>query len=121
MMWLTIARSELHHTFRRPATYVFIGLLALLSLGMASGKMTISSGDTSVGGKAVWVNAQIGVSYLVATCLLLGHGRRRPARLPASRDRVGRPGRHWLPVLAARALEALTVSIVPPPLRHVRA
>lgn len=71
MRWFTIARAQLHHTLRRPATFVLVGLVALLSLGMASGKMTISSGDTSVGGTVVWVNAQIGVSYLVATCLVL--------------------------------------------------
>ncbi|MCA9623749.1 MAG: hypothetical protein KC731_32225 [Myxococcales bacterium] len=69
--WLVVARDELRHQLRSPLQVVFLLLLGLLSLGMSTGTVKVSSGDTSVGGKVAWVTSEVMVAYLFGASLLL--------------------------------------------------
>lgn len=57
---------------RRPMTWVLIVLVALLAYGLSTGSVTISSGDSTVGGESkAWITSEfaIGMIFPVATFL----------------------------------------------------
>jgi ABC-type transport system involved in multi-copper enzyme maturation permease subunit len=69
---LEVARVDLFHNLRRPIFWIWIAVLVLLTWGMSTGEMRISSGDTTVGGKQAYItsefaNAQI-LTVIVAVC-----------------------------------------------------
>lgn len=49
---------EFAHSFRRPLFYIMAFLIALISFGLSSGQMQISSGDSSVGGTKAWITSE---------------------------------------------------------------
>lgn len=66
-----IMRAELAHLFGRPLSWIGLFVVSSISWGMSTGKVTISSGDSSVGGKVAWASSQFSVSYLLAVLLLV--------------------------------------------------
>lgn len=66
-----VMRAEMAQLVRRPLWWVGVFLITLISWGMSTGTVTISSGDSSVGGKVAWVSSQFAVSYLLAVLLLV--------------------------------------------------
>lgn len=66
-----IFRAEVAHLVRRPLMWIAVAVLTLISWGMSTGKVTISSGDSSVGGKVAWVSSQFSVFYLLSVLLLV--------------------------------------------------
>ncbi|HSQ61163.1 MAG TPA: hypothetical protein VLT84_12170, partial [Acidobacteriota bacterium] len=53
-----IFRDEIAHSFRRPLFFVLAGMLLLTAFGLSSGQMSISSGDSSVGGTKAWITSE---------------------------------------------------------------
>jgi ABC-2 type transport system permease protein len=49
---------EFGHSFKRPLFYIMAFLIALISFGLSSGQMQISSGDSSVGGTKAWITSE---------------------------------------------------------------
>lgn len=48
--WAAVARRELSSALRRPSYWFLFGVLVLVAWGFSQGNVTISSGDTTVGG-----------------------------------------------------------------------
>jgi ABC-type transport system involved in multi-copper enzyme maturation permease subunit len=66
----TVYSLELASTLKRPLFWSLIVFLLLCSWGLSTGSMTISSGDSSVGGTKAWTTSEFSVAqvlgYLVA-------------------------------------------------------
>jgi len=62
---------EFGHSFRRPLFIVLAIILALTAFGLASGQMTISSGDTSVGGTKAWITSEFAQTQTMTYLTLL--------------------------------------------------
>ncbi len=60
----TVARGELSANLRRPMFWLLIFLLAIVCWGLSQGNLSISSGDSTVGGTKAWVNSQFNLSLL---------------------------------------------------------
>ncbi|HXO22492.1 MAG TPA: hypothetical protein VOA87_21435, partial [Thermoanaerobaculia bacterium] len=58
-----VLRLELAHTWKRPLLWMLVLLLALFVWGLASGDVSISSGDASVGGKKAWLTSEFSVAF----------------------------------------------------------
>ena len=61
--WL-VARSEFASYLRRPIFWVFVFLLTLTTWGLSTGGLTISSGDSSVGGDKAWLNSEFALTQI---------------------------------------------------------
>lgn len=62
---------EFWHSFRRPL-YIMMGLiLALVAFGLSSGHMSISSGDSSVGGTKAWITSEFAQTQTMTYLTLL--------------------------------------------------
>jgi ABC-2 type transport system permease protein len=59
----TIFSQELAHTFKRPLFWFLIFLLLLMTWGLSTGDVQISSGDASVGGKKAWITSEFSVTF----------------------------------------------------------
>ncbi|HVT14824.1 MAG TPA: M1 family aminopeptidase [Thermoanaerobaculia bacterium] len=66
-----VYRLELAHTLTRPLFWFLVLLLALMSWGLSTGSVTISSGDTSVGGTRAWITSEFSFAYVVAILVSL--------------------------------------------------
>ena len=64
-----IFRAELRTQILRPMFWIMVGLLVLVTWGLSSGSLTISTGDSSVGGQKAWLNSQYNLSL---TFVLIG-------------------------------------------------
>ena len=50
---------------RRPLTWILLVLLALTCFGLSSGKMAISSGDSTIGGESTaWITSEYSIAFL---------------------------------------------------------
>jgi ABC-2 type transport system permease protein len=58
--------QELAHTFKRPLFWFLIAMLFLMTWGLSTGNVQISSGDASVGGKRVWITSEYSVTFALA-------------------------------------------------------
>ncbi len=58
---LTVYRGEASSLLRRPMLWVLLVVLVLVSFGLSNGNLSISSGDTQVGGTKAWVNSEFAV------------------------------------------------------------
>lgn len=63
---LAVARMEWKQTLRRPMVWVLILVLGLMLFGLSRGNVTISTGDSSVGGDKAWVNSEFNLAFLTA-------------------------------------------------------
>ena len=61
-----VARMEWKQTLRRPMIWVLILILGLMLFGLSRGNVTISTGDSSVGGDKAWVNSEFNLAFLTA-------------------------------------------------------
>ena len=61
-----VARMEWKQTLRRPMVWVLIIILGLMLFGLSRGNVTISTGDSSVGGDKAWVNSEFNLAFLTA-------------------------------------------------------
>ncbi len=62
---------ELRTNSRRPAFWILIAIVALTAFGLSSGNVTISSGDSSVGGTKVWINSQFAIAQITTMMVFL--------------------------------------------------
>ncbi|MCY1032896.1 M1 family aminopeptidase [Corallococcus sp. BB11-1] len=60
-----VARTEWRHQVRRPLFWVLLVLLVLVTWGVSSGSVTISSGSSEVGGKKAWLTSEFAVAQTV--------------------------------------------------------
>src|SRR4029453_8522408 len=62
---------EFWHSFRRPLFIALAIFLGLTAFGLASGKMSISSGDSSVGGTKAWITSEFAQTQMMTYIVLL--------------------------------------------------
>ncbi|HEV8577903.1 MAG TPA: ABC transporter permease subunit [Thermoanaerobaculia bacterium] len=62
----TIFAQELAHTFKRPLFWFLVVMLVLMTWGLSTGDVQISSGDASVGGKRAWITSEYSVTFALA-------------------------------------------------------
>jgi ABC-2 type transport system permease protein len=66
-----IFAEELARTFKRPLFWFLIFLLALMTWGLSTGDMQISSGDASVGGTKAWITSEFSLAFALAMLSIL--------------------------------------------------
>jgi len=62
---------EFWHSLRRPLFIVLAAMLLLSAFGLSSGKMQISSGDSSVGGTKAWITSEFAQTQTMTYIVLL--------------------------------------------------
>ncbi len=62
---------EFWHSFRRPLFIALAIMLLLTAFGLSSGKMQISSGDSSVGGTKAWITSEFAQTQTMTFLVLL--------------------------------------------------
>ena len=62
---------EFGHSLRRPLFIVLALIIALTSFGLSSGQMSISSGDSEVGGTKAWITSEFAQTQTMTFVLLL--------------------------------------------------
>jgi ABC-2 type transport system permease protein len=62
---------EFWHSFRRPLFIALAVILGLTAFGLSSGKMSISSGDSSVGGTKAWITSEFAQTQTMTFLVLL--------------------------------------------------
>ncbi len=65
---------EFGHSFRRPLFIVLALILALNAFGLSSGHMSISSGDSEVGGTKAWITSEFAQTQMMTFIILLYYG-----------------------------------------------
>ncbi|HVS62728.1 MAG TPA: ABC transporter permease subunit [Thermoanaerobaculia bacterium] len=68
---LTVARCELRAQLRRPMLWILLLIVGLLTVGLSTGNVTVSSGDSSVGGDKAWLNSEFAVTQVVTILCFL--------------------------------------------------
>ena len=65
---------EFRHSFKRPL-FIFLAVILLLNAwGLSTGKMQISSGDSSVGGTKAWITSEFSQTQMMTFIILLYYG-----------------------------------------------
>ena len=65
---------DLRHNATRPLFWICLLILALVSWGLSSGDMRISSGDSTVGGTKAWLTSEFAMSQMLSFVVLLFYG-----------------------------------------------
>lgn len=65
---------ELAFTLRRPLFWFLLLLVLLMSWGLSTGDVQISSGDASVGGQRAWITSEFSVAFLLTILICTMHG-----------------------------------------------
>ena len=68
---LEVAGLELRAQLRRPMPWVLLLVLGLLTAGLATGNVSIASGDSSVGGAKAWLNSEYALAQIVSLLTFL--------------------------------------------------
>ncbi|HEX7077612.1 MAG TPA: M1 family aminopeptidase [Candidatus Eisenbacteria bacterium] len=63
--------AEFGHSFRRPLFIMLALIIVLTSYGLSSGQMSISSGDSSVGGTKAWITSEFAQTQTMTYLTLL--------------------------------------------------
>ncbi len=71
--WWGVTRGELRSGLRRPAYWILFAILALMAWGFSEGAVTISSGDSTVGGERSYVTSVFAQS-MIQSILIMGFG-----------------------------------------------
>ena len=66
--------QDLKHAARRPLFWTLVAILGLTAFGLSSGELSISSGDSQVGGTKAWVSSQFAMSQMLSFVILLFYG-----------------------------------------------
>ncbi len=64
----------LRHTLKRPIFWVLVVIVALMCWAMSTGSVSISSGDSSVGGRKAWLNSEFNIAFLLTLLVSLIYG-----------------------------------------------
>ncbi|MGE5178817.1 MAG: ABC transporter permease/M1 family aminopeptidase [Bacteroidota bacterium] len=64
-------RVEFAHSFRRPLVLILALIILLVSWGLSTGQMQISSGDSSVGGTKAWITSEFAQTQMMTYLTLL--------------------------------------------------
>ncbi len=67
-------RIEFRHSFRRPLFLFLAAILVLNAWGLSTGKMSISSGDSEVGGTKAWITSEFAQTQMMTFIILLYYG-----------------------------------------------
>jgi ABC-type Na+ efflux pump permease subunit len=59
-------RLDLGQLVRRPMFWILLLILGLCAYGLSTGKMTISSGDSSVGGQKAWITSEFAAAQMLS-------------------------------------------------------
>lgn len=62
---------EFWHSFRRPLFIALVIFLALTAFGLSSGKMSISSGESTVGGTKAWITSEFAQTQMTTYLVVL--------------------------------------------------
>ncbi|HEX9940792.1 MAG TPA: ABC transporter permease subunit [Thermoanaerobaculia bacterium] len=62
----TVFSQELAHTLKRPLFWSLVLMLVLMTWGLSTGNMQISSGDASVGGTKAWITSEFSFAFALA-------------------------------------------------------
>ena len=62
---LAMALMEWTLSMRRPMVWMLLAFLGLVFFGLAQGGLTITAGDSSVGGDKAWINSQFNIAMMV--------------------------------------------------------
>lgn len=62
---------EFGHSFRRPLLLTLAAVLALTAYGLSSGHVSISSGDSTVGGMKAWITSEFAQTQMMTFLVLL--------------------------------------------------
>ncbi|HXL15609.1 MAG TPA: ABC transporter permease subunit, partial [Methylomirabilota bacterium] len=65
---------EFRHSFRRPLFIMLAVILVLNAFGLSSGHMSISSGDSEVGGTKAWITSEFAQTQMMTFIILLYYG-----------------------------------------------
>jgi ABC-type Na+ efflux pump permease subunit len=68
---LEVARRELFAQLRRPLPWVLLFVIGLTTAGLASGNVSIATGDSSVGGTKAWLNSEYAIAQIVSVLTFL--------------------------------------------------
>ncbi|MGE5176078.1 MAG: hypothetical protein ACM3JJ_06840, partial [Hyphomicrobiales bacterium] len=63
--------AEFGHFFRRPLILILALIIVLTAFGLSSGQMSISSGDSSVGGTKAWITSEFAQTQMMTYLVLL--------------------------------------------------
>ncbi len=66
-----IYRNDLARTLARPIFWVFLLILLLTAWGLSSGNMTISSGNSAVGGTKAWITSEFANAKMFSMTIFL--------------------------------------------------
>ncbi|MGA9750913.1 MAG: ABC transporter permease subunit [Acidobacteriota bacterium] len=66
-----VFRLDLARTLKRPMLWVLVLLLAFTSVALATGNMTIRSGDTAVGGAKAWITSEFSNGFMLSMVIFL--------------------------------------------------
>jgi ABC-type transport system involved in multi-copper enzyme maturation permease subunit len=66
-----VAWLELRSQLQRPAPWVLLLVLGLLTAGLSTGNVTIASGDSSVGGDKAWLNSEYAIAQVLSILTFL--------------------------------------------------
>jgi ABC-2 type transport system permease protein len=69
-----IFAEELARTFKRPLFWFLVVLLVLMTWGLSTGDMQISSGDSSVGGTKAWITSEFSFAFALAMLISILYG-----------------------------------------------
>lgn len=67
----TIFGMELAHTFKRPLFWFLVGILLLTTGLFSTGGLSISSGDSTVGGTKAWITSEFNFAFLLVTLVTI--------------------------------------------------
>ena len=68
--WWSVTRGELRSGLRRPAYWLLFAILALMAWGFSEGAVTISSGDSTVGGERSYVTSVFAQSMIQSILIM---------------------------------------------------
>lgn len=67
----TVFRADVAFHLKRPLVWFLLAILGLMSWGLTTGNVGISSGDSSVGGTKAWITSEFAVGFIVPMLVLL--------------------------------------------------
>ena len=68
--WWEVTRREFRAGVRRPANWVLLVILALMALGLSEGSVTVSTGESTVGGERPYITSVYTQSMLQSIIML---------------------------------------------------
>lgn len=60
---------DFRYTLKRPMFWSLLAVLTLLAWGMSTGNVSISSGDTTVGGRRAWITSEFSVAFIMTVMI----------------------------------------------------